>query len=420
MRQAATGPRRSEKATGWHARVPRPIDVLTVAFHALPAIAVLAEKATVPLLLVTLVAMLPGAVIRGWRPGLPGRATLALSGLIVAWAAVTASWSFDPIKGWETLVRVLALVVAGWLIVSVIRHDQSLSEPAAARLSRAAIAGLALGLAVLIVELTLDHPIVRTATWQWRPGAVADYDTNRGFTILVVLFWLALPRVRQAGLGRAGAAVLIALTAGAAFLTVSGANLVGLLVAAAFVACASLGHPVRLAVWALAAVCGLVAMPWLAQAAFDLGLHHAEWLPGSAQHRVHIWNFVSKWALERPLTGWGFDSSSDFGNRGVEPVAPYTSVIPLHPHNAALQIWLELGVVGVLLTLAGVARVVQSIHARGPEAAKWLGAAAMATCVIADIGYGAWQTQWTAAIVWFFCYAAVLWPARDRTSAAAP
>jgi hypothetical protein len=74
----------------------------------------------------------------------------------------------------------------------------------------------------------------------------------------------------------------------------------------------------------------------------------------------------------------------------------------------------------VLLTLAAVAQVVRGIHARGAAAAKWVGAAAMATCVIADIGYGAWQTQWTAAIVWFFCYAAVLWPARRDTPAGSP
>jgi O-antigen ligase len=420
MRQAAAGSRRIGKAAGWHARVPHPIDVLTVAFYALPAIAVLADKATVPLLLVTLVAMLPGAVIHGWRPGLPGRATLALGGLIVAWAAVSASWSFDPINGWETLVRLLALVLAGWLIVRVMRSYQPLSERATARLSRAALLGLGLGLAVLLVELALDHPIVRTATWQWRPGAVTDSDTNRGFTILVVVFWLTLPLVRRAGLGRAGAAALIGLTAAAVVLTDSGANIAGLLLAAAFIACASLGRPVRLTVWALAAVCGLLAMPWLAQAAFELGLHRADWIPSSAQHRVHIWNFVSEWALERPLTGWGFDSSADFGNRGVEPFSPGYSVIPLHPHNAALQIWLELGIVGVLLTLAAVAQVVRGIHARGAAAAKWVGAAAMATCVIADIGYGAWQTQWTAAIVWFFCYAAVLWPARRDTPAGSP
>jgi membrane protein implicated in regulation of membrane protease activity len=56
--------------------------------------------------------------------------------------------------------------------------------------------------------------------------------------------------------------------------------------------------------------------------------------------------------------------------------------------------------------------VVRGIDARGADAARWVGAAAMASCVIADIGYGAWQTQWTASILWFFCYAAVLWPAQ--------
>jgi O-antigen ligase len=410
MRHPAVGSRRPNQARGWRARVPDPLDVLAVAFCTVPPIAVLADKATVPTLLVTCVAMLPGAILQGWRPRRPGRLSLALVSLIVAWAAVSASWSFDPPKGWATLVRLLALVAAGWAIVDIAASRQPLQHHAAARLVRAAAAGVGVGLGVLIVELALDHPIVRTATWEWAAGAVTDSDTNRGFTILVVVLFMTLPLARRMPSGHLWAPALVTLTAVAAGLTDSGANIVGLLLASAFVALAWLGWTVRLTIWVLAGVCGLIAMPWLAQAAFEFGLHRADWVPSSAQHRVHIWNFVSQWALERPLTGWGFDSSSDFGNRGVEPFSPGYSVIPLHPHNAALQIWLELGIVGVLLTLAGVARVVRGIDACGADAARWVSAAAMATCVIADIGYGAWQTQWTASILWFFCYAAVLWP----------
>lgn len=412
MRHPAVGNRRSGQAPSWQARVPSPLTVLAVAFCTVPAIAVLADKATVPTLLVTCVAMIPGAVAQGWSPRLPGRVSLTLVSMIVAWAAVAAGWSFDPMKGWGTLVRLLALVGFGWVIVDIVASRQPLQPQTAQRLTRAAAAGVACGLWVLILELALDHPIVRTATWDWAPGAVTASDTNRGFTILVVIFFMILPLAGRVSRGHVAAASLIALTSVAALLTDSGANLAGLLLAAAFVATAWLGHAVRLTVWVLAGVCGLIAMPWLAQAAFELGLHQADWVPSSAQHRVHIWNFTAQWALERPLTGWGFDSSADFTNRGVAPFRPRYDVIPLHPHNGALQIWLELGILGVLLALLGVGQVVRRINARGPKAATWLGAAAMATCVIADIGYGAWQTQWTASIAWLFCYAAVLWPPR--------
>jgi hypothetical protein len=62
-----------------------------------------------------------------------------------------------------------------------------------------------------------------------------------------------------------------------------------------------------------------------------------------------IWSFVGERIAKRPLLCWGLDASRAIPG-GKEEVRPGLSRLPLHPHNAALQLWLELGIPGALLS----------------------------------------------------------------------
>ena len=63
----------------------------------------------------------------------------------------------------------------------------------------------------------------------------------------------------------------------------------------------------------------------------------------SAGHRLWIWSFAGDRIAERPLTGWGLDASRSIPG-GKDPIRPGETWLPLHPHNASLQLWLELGI----------------------------------------------------------------------------
>ena len=82
----------------------------------------------------------------------------------------------------------------------------------------------------------------------------------------------------------------------------------------------------------------------------------------SAAHRLMIYQFSSRKIFEKPVLGWGMDASRTIpGGREVvwlhdcayQGRAPNTlqlgGAMPLHPHNASLQVWLELGAVGVAI-----------------------------------------------------------------------
>lgn len=90
--------------------------------------------------------------------------------------------------------------------------------------------------------------------------------------------------------------------------------------------------------------------------------------------------------------------------------------IPLHPHDAALQIWFELGVAGAALFAVAwvwVARIIADVSERDrPLAAAGAGAAA-AYFVIGALSFGVWQDWWLAVAAFAFASCAALARARD-------
>ena len=82
----------------------------------------------------------------------------------------------------------------------------------------------------------------------------------------------------------------------------------------------------------------------------------------SAAHRLMIYEYSSRSIFQRPILGWGMDASRSIPGGGEEAQIiictdktglPKTrnigELMPLHPHNASLQVWLELGAVGVVI-----------------------------------------------------------------------
>ena len=143
----------------------------------------------------------------------------------------------------------------------------------------------------------------------------------------------------------------------------------------------------RIAAWALAAATVLYLMfaPVLVTAAAPLAvLGKASW--GS---RIAIWRFAVDETAHKPIFGWGLDASRFWIDR-----------IPLHPHDAAIQIWLELGVVGIALAAAFGAWFFDRLG-RAAETGDRIAAAAGAGSAVAfltidALSFGVWQEWWLA------------------------
>lgn len=124
-----------------------------------------------------------------------------------------------------------------------------------------------------------------------------------------------------------------------------------------------------------------------------LGLNHihlaaaAEVGKESWAARLEIWRLVERLIEQRPFLGWGLDASRTFAG------------VPLHPHNAALQIWLELGLPGAVLAalfFVWMFHGIGQLQAEDPETAGAAAGAAAAYLVIGALSFGVWQEWWLA------------------------
>ncbi|MGE4013540.1 MAG: O-antigen ligase family protein [Alphaproteobacteria bacterium] len=153
----------------------------------------------------------------------------------------------------------------------------------------------------------------------------------------------------------------------------------------------------------------------------------------SFYHRIKIWQFTTERIREKPFFGWGIDASRAMPGAtakisidqelGFDPPRHHVrgELLPLHPHNNFLQIWLELGLVGVVLVallLFLMFRYVARVPGREDRAA--LLATAAGAVAVGMVAYGLTQTRWVCFIWLLAAFGAGLtYPAPGRKSTAA-
>jgi len=319
-------------------------------------------------------------------------AATTLLGCLLLWGTASALWSVNPMRSLAVAIRLaglsavaLALASAAGLVV------------APRRLSFLLVLGMALGIGMVVIELG-------TAGW------LSSLFSDRAFQIT---------RLNQASISFAllvfpTTAVLVSLgqTIFAALLAVVTTGTVYILAGTAAKAVLLGGGAMGILLYrrrALAAGIALV-ISVAAIIAAPLSFGQLERVPGlgetadsfkiSAGHRLLIWSFAGDRIAERPLTGWGLDSSRAIPG-GDDPIRPGEVWMPLHPHNAALQVWLELGAPGAVL-FALLAAIVWGALAR-VEWPRLFAAAAGASLTIAFVGcfgtYGIWQEWWLGTLL---------------------
>jgi exopolysaccharide production protein ExoQ len=140
-----------------------------------------------------------------------------------------------------------------------------------------------------------------------------------------------------------------------------------------------------------------LAIP-LSAAPHQLGWTSIESLPkSSVVARFFIWSYSAEKALEALPLGIGLNASRTLDEGPVdlarEPGPGH------HPHNAYLEIWLELGVIGPALFLALGLFLLARLRSLAPDVERYgLAAFASACCVLAS-GFSVWQAWQYAAII---------------------
>ena len=349
---------------------------------------VLASRGVAPLagvagLLGLLLALPAGAAV--WRKLLM---PAALLGALIGWGLVSSLWAINPARSLEMTVR-LGVLFAASLALAVAAG--TLAAP------RRLLCWLGAGLMVAIVLAAVQFFTQGSLTGAFSKRVFVAPALNQVENALALLL---LPLI--ALLIERGRPWLAALVAGAMAVTLFGlVGTTGKAGVAAAVAAAVLLYLARRPVARLAAVAAVIAIvtaPLTFPALNEVPAVH-DWAAGywkfSVRHRLEIWWFVGNHIAERPMLGWGLDSSRAIPG-GSDPTPEGPPWLPLHPHNGALQIWLELGLPGALLFAGFVARLWLSL-AEAPWPRLFAAAAGGSLCAAQTIGlaaYGLWEEWW--------------------------
>ena len=333
-------------------------------FVLLPLTAVFGHRGVAPWLLL---ASLP-AFARGdfWqsafgqlfdRPDIKKPLFAGLVAIIIfcGWVFVSGFWS--PKAQPSLILNVLAPVLVGG---SVVWFSLNLPRVWAYRLSAAFALSIAAGLTVLLFEGVTDG-FLRSVLppKDMTPGGWRDVTAlGRGVTSLAPALFpaaaiAAMIRGRWVGVGVVAVGLLAAMSN-----TVS-ANAAAILAGLAAAGLA-LAAPRRAIVIAGAAIlAALFLAPLLAFMPVDLifekqgGVMPASWL-----HRVAVWQAAAAQIPDGLPFGYGADYARIWKETAETIAVPGSrfelSLMPTHPHNVFLQIWLELGLPGVFAIAAFV------------------------------------------------------------------
>jgi O-antigen ligase len=357
-----------------------------------PLLAYLAPLGFAPLVALAGLLALPG--LRLSRAAAP---PLLILVALVLWAAVSLSWSpaaIDPatLKGYDGVERltILKLFLQTATYGAAVVALREVSEAG----GRRAATVLAYGVVALAVVAGMDavsharlYQILHKATGETIRPDLAMVKVSLSTYAMALLFWpvslilwrrqaprltllLVLGMVVTSVITSSDACLAALVLGGLAWLLVRGAGRNGAKV-----------------------LVGLVAAPFvLAPLAVLVGVETGvvAWLhklvPASWDSRLNIWTFAADHVQSHPFRGWGLDASRSFG-----------PAIPLHTHNAQLQLWLELGGIGAALAgvfccwLAyGVVRISEKSRAEAAMAAGAL----VSYLVIGGLSFGVWQEWW--------------------------
>lgn len=337
------------------------------------------------------------------RRGALGRLQRAMPGMAVvmaflALASLSILWSPSPRAGMTVVeigyIGLGALAGGAWL--------SSLPGVEARRLTGLFLFGVFAGVLLFAVEAALDFPLHRW--WNHVPAGVEIAESNvpkRTAVLLCLLVWPAAMALDRAG--RRGAAFLLpAIFAAACLLLTSRSAMLGVAAGGAAFALA-LWSPrlVRGALAAILTVAFVFVLPLVLLFDRVLNLDGAEWLFPSARHRVEIWGMAADRALETPFVGQGIDASRALAPEGaVSRFGTLTdSLLPLHPHNAFLQIWLELGALGAALALAAALLLLLGTGRMERRMQPFALALFASGLAMASTAYGIWQAWWMGGML---------------------
>lgn len=329
------------------------------------------------------------------------REFLLFAGGVSGFALLSCLWSIAPMGAFEKAIIATLIICGNVFLFSLARQISFDDVRPALWLLPAFMAAAAI---LCSIEIMFDMPLHKFIRASEKK--ISSAVMNRGIVIYVVMFFPVLALMGGMALEASKKYALYALYWGAGLLmlalTQSQSAQLGFIVAAGAYFLFPHRRQAAYTVLAGAIAAAILMTPLLVRLMFLHGIYgfaNLPWLKdGYAGHRLEIWDFVVRYALNSPLYGYGIEAT-----RFVENFTHNYIIHPdptvLHPHNFAVQIWIEFGAIGATLASAGIALLLYRIAGMDKAVARPALAVFMAALSIAATGYGMWQSWWLGLIL---------------------
>jgi len=319
---------------------------------------------------------------------------------ILALAGMSVLWAYDPSLSMTRTIKMIPVAISAVLLTAV-----AASLPVATYYRKLWLFPAVIGLCLVLVifEILSGLAIYRVLRGLGPEVGVSDAVMNRPL-VLCTLFlcpaFLILYCLPFSVLIRRGAMAVLLMLAVIAVTVAeseSAALVVGLGIATALL------FPYRWKpAWAMLAlifIIGIFGAPWGVQWAFTNLAETINQMPflgygdGYGAHRLEIYDFVARHVLQSPFWGYGIESSRalQFDSSGLY----YGMGNILHPHNFALQLWVEFGIIGAFGGAGLALFLLWKIYKLGPGQYQRCAMALFITFfAVASISYNIWHGWW--------------------------
>jgi len=382
----------------WHRFVLWP--VLAFVFIMFPLLSHAGGLGFAPL---AVIAGIGGYIVYGQKPDLKQiHFVFGALALFLVWAAISSAWS--PYEDKQTLTNPVKLILGVLLYCGIFLLSRRVGAFARTILPHVLLAIGVITLGLLLIDQLSAYALTNLADpinegeHPLRKKNSTYMNLSHSITVLALLTPLILTVLRkwgQRGIIYSGLWILTLLIA--ALIGRLAVGLVATIFSLIFIWFAKSSPGKALTVIIGLAIISLIFAPLMGYLMGFVPDATKEALPASWLHRVEMWAYTAEMVAQKPLFGHGFDASRTFDKTFEFRELGTSSIISLHPHNAGLHIWVETGIIGVILacvTLYALGQVLKGAILKSQEHAMAIIGFLAAALIICTLTYGVWQEWW--------------------------
>ncbi|MGH1456787.1 MAG: O-antigen ligase family protein [Alphaproteobacteria bacterium] len=333
------------------------------------------------------------------------------AGCICALILLSTLWSISPENALKDALKVTAILGLSGIFVALCKSvDSDDFRPYFHFIP----IGVGLAALLILLELACDMPIYRLVRGISFNENANTAEMNRGIVCVVISYFIALGflsrfRTKTHYILRITLSIII----GMMLLfsqSQSGqlAFVLGLITFFVFPA----RYKISYHVLATVIILSIILTPPLAVFLYTSLIMHGQDLPwlqdAYAGNRVEIWHFITKYAMSSPLYGYGIEATRYVDHFEHAQIYHHDDTV-LHPHNFAVQIWMEFGAIGALFASFLFYKVFKTLSKTcDNHAQKYLVAALIPILLVASVAYGMWQSWWIGELIILYSISGIL------------